>query len=132
MVGLFGRFQTDSEKNENVKKIKELRKLVRSKKYSEALKVGAKYLQKVPENHDVQFIVGSIHYMKGRHREAISFFDKALEIGSYDVDVLILKANSHHILGENKRAVQCCDKIAEIDPKNKAVSELLSKLNLRD
>lgn len=132
MVGLFGRFQADPEKKENVKKIKELRKLVRAKKYPEALKVGAKYLQKVPENHDVQFIVGSIHYMQGRHREALSFFEKALDIGSYDVDVLILKANSHHILGENKRAIQCCDKIAEIDPKNKAVSELLSKINPRN
>lgn len=129
MVGLFGRFQADPEKKENAKKINELRKLVRAQKYSEALKVGIKYLQKVPENHDVQFIVGSIHYMQGRHRAAISFFEKALKIGSYDVDVLILKANSHHALGENKRAIQCCNKIMEIDPKNKAVSELLSKIN---
>ena len=70
--------------------------------------------------------------MQGRYGQAVSFFERALEIGSYDVDVLILKANSHHILGEDKRAIQCCNKIAEIDPKNKAMRELLSKINPRE
>ena len=130
MTGLFGRSNTVQK--ENVKMLKMLRKLVKSKKYSQALKVGTAYLQKVPENHDILFIVGSIHYMQGRYRQAVSFFERALEIGSYDVDVLILKANSHHILREDKRAIQCCDKIAEIDPKNKAMRELLSKINPRE
>jgi tetratricopeptide (TPR) repeat protein len=67
--------------------------------------------------------------MKNKYKIAISYFDKALEIGSYDIDVLLLKAYSHQKLGENKRTIQCCDKIREIDPKNKAVSELLEQLN---
>jgi len=40
-----------------------------------------------------------------------------------------LKAYSHQKLGENKRVIQFCEKILEIDPKNKAVSELLEQLN---
>ena len=60
---------------------------------------------------------------------AISYFEKALEIGAYDVDVLLLKAYSHQKLGENKRAIQCCEKIQEIDFKNKSVSNLLKELN---
>lgn len=122
LTGLFG-----SKNNDQVKNI---RKLVKAKRYSEALKVGTKYLQKVPENNDVQFIVGSIYYLQGKYRHAIQSFDKALDIGSYDVEVLILKANSHHILGENKHAVKCCKKILEVDSKNKAALKLLHTINL--
>lgn len=129
MTGFLNRTPKDPEKKKNTEKIKELRKLVKEKKYEQALKVGSEYLQKVPENHDVLFIVGGIHYMQKKYNTAISYFEKALEIGSYDIDVLILKANAHYFIGENKRAIQCCERIKEIDPKNKAVSELLEKIN---
>ena len=125
MVGLFS-------KNSKVKQIsqkkKELRKFVKQKQYDDALKLGSEILQKVPEENDVLFIVGGIHYMKNNHSSAISYFEKALEIATFDTEVLLLKANSHYYLGEHKQAIQCCNKIKEIDPKNKAVSELLSKI----
>ena len=129
MVGLFSRDPKDPQKKKNSEKIKELRKLVKDKKYDLALKTGSEYLQKVPENHDVLFIVGGIYYMQKKYKTAINYFEKALEIGSFDTEVLILKANAHYLIGENKRAIQCCERIKEIDPKNKAVSELLDKLN---
>ncbi|MCV0392631.1 MAG: tetratricopeptide repeat protein [Nitrosopumilus sp.] len=128
MVGLFRREPKDPQKKKNVAKIKELQKLVKEKKYDEALKSGTEYLAKVPNNHDVLFTVGGICYLKKKYRTAISYFGKALEIGSYDIDVLLLKAYSHQKLNENKLAIQCCDKIKEIDPKNKSVAELLSQL----
>lgn len=127
-MGLFSRGK-DPQKKKNTEKIKELRKLIKEKKYQQALKAGSEYLQKVPENHDVLFIVGGIHYMQKNYRSAVSFFEKALEIGSYDTEVLMLKANAHYFLGETKRAIQCCDRIKEIDPKNKSVSELMEKIN---
>jgi tetratricopeptide (TPR) repeat protein len=74
-------------------------------------------------------MVGGIYYMDNKYKTAISYFDKSLEIGSYDVDVLLLKAYSHQKLDENKQAIQCCNKIREINPKNKKVSELLQQLN---
>ncbi len=129
MVGLFSRTPKDPQQKENTRKLKELKKLVKEKKYTDALKSGTEYLEKTPNHHDVLFIVGGIYYMKNNHNTAISYFDKSLEIGSYDIDVLLLKAYSHQKLGENKRAIQCCEKIQEIDPKNKAVSELLEQLN---
>ncbi len=129
LVGFFDKLRADPVKRANILQVKELRKLVKAKKYSKALHLGTQYLRKVPENHDVQFIVGSIYYMQGKHKTAIQFFENALNIGSYDVDVLILKANSHLMLGQNKRAIQCCNKIREIDPKNKAATELLSEIN---
>jgi len=93
------------------------------------LKLGTDYLEKVPNHHDVLFTIGGIYYLKNKFRIAISYFDKSLDIGSYDIDVLLLKAYSHQKLEENQRAIECCKKIQEIDPKNKSVSDLLSKLN---
>ena len=125
MVGLFS-------KNSEIKKIsqkkKELRKLVKQKQYDAALKMGSEILQKIPEENDVLFIVGGIHYMKNQYKTAISYFEKSLEIATFDIEVLLLKANSHYYLDEHEQAIQCCNKIREIDPKNKAVSELLLKI----
>ena len=128
MVGLFGKNPKDSERKQTSQKKKELRKLVKQKQYDVALKIGTEILQKIPEENDVLFIVGGIYYMKNKYKSAISYFEKALEIATFDTDVLILKANSHYHLGEHKQAIQCCEKIREIDSKNKAVSELLLKI----
>lgn len=129
LVGLFSRTPKDPNQKRNQEKFKEFKKLAKQKKYDEALKSGTEYLRMVPNNHDALFTVGGIYYLKKKYKTAISHFDKALEIGSYDVDVLLLKAYAHQKLGENKRALQCCEKIQEVDPKNKAVTELLSQLN---
>ncbi len=129
MTGLFSRAPKDPQKKKNTQKLKEIKKLVKEKKYVEALKSGRDYLHKIPDNHDVLFTVGGIYYLQNKYKTAISYFEKALEIGTYDVDVLLLKAYSHQKLGENKRAIQCCEKIQEIDPKNKSVSNLLEELN---
>ena len=129
MVGLFSRTPKDPQKKNNIQKLKDIRNLVKEKKYDEALKTGTEYLKKVPHNHDVLFIVGGIYYMKNKYSTAISYFDKILEIATYDVSVLLLKAYSHQKLGENKKVIQCCEKIKEIEPKNKSVSELLKQLD---
>ena len=130
LVGLFSRTPKDPNLKNNIKKFKEFKKLLKDKKYAEALKSGTEFLKKVPNHHDALFMVGSIYYLKNKYRTAISYFDKSLEIGEYDVDVLLLKAYSHQKLSENKRAIQCCEKIKEIDPKNKSVQQLLAELNL--
>lgn len=129
MVGLFSRTPKDPQQKKNAEKIKELKKLVKEKKYDQALKTGTEYIRKVPGNPDVLFMVGGICYLKKKYKTAVVFFDKALEIGAYDTESLLLKAYSHQKLGENKKAIQCCEKIQEVDPKNKAVTELLVQLN---
>ena len=129
LVGLFSRTPKDPLQKKNQEKFKEFKKLVKNKKYDQALRLGNEYLQKVPNHHDVLFTMGGIHYMKERYKTAINYFDKALEIGSYDVEVLLLKAYSHQKLNENKRAIQCCKKILEVDEKNKSVIELLNQLD---
>ena len=128
LVGLFSRAPKDPQKKKNIEKLKQFKKLVKEKKYPEALKLGTEYLQKVPHNPDVLFTMGGIYYVKNKYRTAISYFDRALEVALYDVDVLLLKAYSHQKLNENKLAIQCCNKILEVDAKNKAVAKLLEEL----
>lgn len=129
LAGLFSRTPKDPQQKKNVEKLKEFKRFVKDKKYEQAIKSGTEYLHKVPNNHDVLFTMGGIYYLKGKYKTAISYFDRALEIGTYDVDVLLLKAYSHQKLNEKKKAIECCQKITEVDPKNKSVSELLSELS---
>ena len=129
LVGLFTKTPEDIAFKKNIDQFKKFKKLVKNKKYPEALKLGLDYLQKVPYNHDALFAIGGIYYLKNKYRTAISFFDRALETGDSDVEVLLLKAYSHQKLQENKIAIDCCKKIQDLDPKNKSVSNLLSELN---
>lgn len=129
MVGLFGFASKDPDKKNISKKKKELKKLVKEKKYDSALNIGTEILKKNPDENDVLFIMGGIYYMKGKYRTAISYFEKSLKIATHDVEVLILNANSYFRLGNFKQATSCCETIKEIDPKNKAVKELLEKID---
>jgi len=128
LVGLFGLGSKDPEKKNISKKKKELRQLVKGKKYDSALIIGSEILKKNPQENDVLFILGGIYYMKTKYRTAISYFERSLEIATHDVEVLILNAYSYFRLGNFKQAISCCNTIKEIDPKNKAVAELLEKI----
>ena len=129
LVGLFSKTPEDIVFKKNIEQFKKFKKLVKKKKYPEALKLGLDYLEKVPYNHDAIFTIGGIYYLKNKYRTAISFFDRALETGDSDVDVLLLKAYSHQKLQENSIAIDCCKKIQDLDPKNKSVFNLISELN---
>ena len=98
LVGLFSRVPKNPQKKRNTEKLKELRKMIKRKKYDQALKSGTEYLQKVPENHDVLFIVGSIYYMKKKYKTAISFFEKAYKIDRKNKIVKKNIANTHYKL----------------------------------
>ncbi len=63
MVGLFSRVPKDPQAKENIQKFKEIKKLIKEKKYENALKSGIEYLKKNPHHHDVLFMVGGIYYM---------------------------------------------------------------------
>jgi tetratricopeptide (TPR) repeat protein len=129
LVGLFSRTPKDPALKNNIKKFKEFKKLLKAKKYDEALKAGTKLLKTVPNHHDALFMMGGIYYLKNKYKTTILYLDKSLDIGAYDVDALLLKAYSHQKLGESKRAILCCEKILEVDPKNTPVAELLKQLH---
>jgi len=128
---LTGLFRKSIEQKEIIKRKKEIKELVKEKQYDKVLQIGSEILEKRPDDLDVLFIIGSIHYVRGKHKTSISYFDKILEISSYDPETLLLKANSLFELVQYSESVKCCNKIQEIDPKNKAVLELLSKINTK-
>ena len=129
MVGLFGKRKKDETKGFIKNKKKELKKLVKEKKYNMVIKTGTQILDKNPDEFDVLFILGGVYYMRGDLKKAVLCLDKVLEIASYDSEALILKANCMIKLNHFKDAELCCKKIQEIDPKNKAVSELLQNIS---
>ena len=101
-----------------------LRKLVKQKKYDEALLYGHEIEKKLEHDPDIAFIIGTIYFIKGNVQKTLFYMDKTLEIGEYDIDALSIKA-SVYIHQKNKtKAKLCCDKIREIDPKNKTLQEI--------
>lgn len=126
-----GLFHKSIEQKEIIKRKKELKALVKDKQYDKVIQIGSEILEKRPDDLDVLFIIGSIHYMRGKHKTSISYFNKILDISSYDPETLLLKANALFELGQYSESIKCCNKIQEIDPKNKAVLELLSKINAK-
>ena len=128
MTGFFGKGSKNSDTKYLRSKKTEFKKLVKEKKYSLVLKVGTEILEKNPNDLDVLFVLGGLYYMNGKFSKAISYFDKVLEISSFDPESLLLKANSHFKLRQYKESISCCEKVKEIDPKNKGVIELLEKI----
>lgn len=119
-------FGGDPQKKKNIRMEKNIRQMVKAKRYGPALKAGIEYLQEVPSNHDVLFIVGGIYYMQKRYTAALPYFERALEIGRYDTEVLSLKAQCHYRLGQKSRADECWRDILEVDPKNTEAQKMLN------
>ncbi len=105
-----------------------MRKLINNGEYKEALDMGKKIESKHTNDPDFLFIMGSIYYILEDAQNAISYFDKVLNIKSDDVEALMLKANVHFFLKEHEEVVECCNKILDQDPHHEGANELMNKL----
>ena len=105
-----------------------LRKLVKDKKYDEALTYGHEIEKNLEHDPDIAFIIGTIYFIKGNVEKTLFYMDKTLDIGEYDVDALSIKASIHLHQKNKSKAKECCDKIREIDPKNKTLREIEDEL----
>ena len=129
MTGLFGWGSKNPKKGQGAALLKEFKSLAKAKRYDEALRCGSEYIRKVGDHHqDLFFTMGAICFVQKRYAAAISYFDRALEIGSYDVDSLVLKAKSHMIRREGGEAARCCKRIQEVDPDNEDAGRMLEEL----
>ena len=72
-----------------------LRKLVKQKKYDDALKYGHDIEKTLEHDPDIAFILGTIYFIKGNAQKTLYYMDKTLEIGEYDIDALSIKASVH-------------------------------------
>ena len=113
MTGLF---------NKNPKR--HLRKLVKEKKYDEALLYGHNIEKKLEHDPDIAFIIGTIYFIKGDAQKTLVYMDKSLEIGEYDIDALSIKASVYIHQKQKTNAKRCCEKIREIDPKSKTLQQI--------
>jgi len=107
---------------------RKLRKLVKEKKYDEALQYGHEIEKSLEHDPDISFIIGTIYFIVGDAQKTISYMNKTLEIGQFDIDALSIKASV--FLNQKKKSdvIQCCEKIREIDPKNRALKEIEHEL----
>ena len=105
-----------------------LRKLVKQKKYDEALEYGHGIEKKLEHDPDIAFIIGTIYYIKGDSEKTLEYMNSVLEIGTYDLDALAIKASVHLNLKNKDKVIECCDKIKELDPKNKSLIEIEDEL----
>ena len=107
---------------------RKLRKLVKEKKYDEALKYGHGIEKSLDHDPDISFIIGTIYFIIGDAQKTISYMDKTLEIGQFDIDALAIKASVFLNQKKKSQVIECCEKIREIDPKNKALKEIEKEL----
>ena len=105
-----------------------LRKLVKQKKYDDALKYGHDIEKTLEHDPDIAFILGTIYFIKGNSQKTLYYMDKTLEIGEYDIDALSIKASVHIHQKNTTKAEQSCEKIREIDSKNKSLQEIEDEL----
>ncbi len=105
-----------------------LRKLIKQKKYEEALDYGHGIEKQYEHDPDIAFIIGTVYYIQGDSQKTLEYMDKALEIGQYDLDALAIKASVYLNLKNKEKVRQCCRKIKELDPKNKSLLEIEDEL----
>ena len=108
---------------------RKLRKLVKEKKYDEALEYGHEIEKTLVHDPDISFIIGTIYFILGNAEKTIFYMDKTLEIGQYDIDALSIKASVFLNQKNKSGARKCCETIRDIDPKNKALKEIETEID---
>ncbi len=91
--------------------------MVEQGKVRAAEKIISELLKKHPDIHTVQYAMGVVCVTKGRHAEAIAFFDKAIKIFPYFVEAWFNKGASHQKKLEIGEMIRAYQKVVEIgDP----------------
>jgi len=70
-------------------------------------------LNKHPDIHTVQYAMGTVCAMKGKHDEAIAYFDKVIEIFPYFVEAWFNKGASHQKKLEVGETIRSYQKVVE-------------------
>ena len=81
-----------------------LRKLIKQKKYDEALEYGHGIEKKLEHDPDIAFIIGTIYYIKGDSEKTIEYMNSVLEIGEFDLDALAIKASVYLNLKDKEKS----------------------------
>jgi len=91
--------------------------MVEQGKIRAAEKIISELLKQHSDIHTVQYAMGVICGMRGRHDEAIAYFDKAIEIYPYFVEAWFNKGASHQKKLEVGEMIKAYQKVVELgDP----------------
>ena len=86
--------------------------------YEKALSVCTEAFQKFPDNWELCMSMGYIHYAMGKYEDAIAWYERAGEIGTYFCDEKYEIARCYRKLERFKEAYQIYLDIADIHRKN--------------
>ena len=105
-----------------------LKKLLKEGEYEDALAFGKSLETKFSDDADFMFIMGGAFFIVQDAKNALPYFEKAIQLGGIDVETLKLKTDTHLALEQKDEAIDCCYQILKLDPKNDDAKELIKKL----
>ena len=103
--------------------------MINNGEYREALEYGKSIEDKLSDDPDYYFIMGSTYYIMESWKNALLYFDRVLEMRHNDLDTLQLKANTHLKLEDKEAVIETCEKILETDPENDDAKRILDEIN---
>ena len=105
-----------------------LKKLISEGEYVEAIEFGNSLESRFSDDPDYMFMMGGIYVILEDAKEALPYFEKAVQLDNKDVDTLKLKTNVHLALQQKDKAIDCCKQILKLEPKNYQAQDLLEEL----
>ncbi|MFZ9719345.1 MAG: tetratricopeptide repeat protein [Chitinophagaceae bacterium] len=86
------------------------------KKYSEAIVLFKRSLQKKPYQPSLQFVLAETYYRSGNYASAIEEWDRLLQINKRDAKALYMIGMSYIKMGQKEKGTTLCDQAITIDP----------------
>lgn len=88
--------------------------LSRAKRYDEAAVIFEQLWRREPRESRHPYMVGYQYYIQGQYADALTWFEKSLELNSNRITVLWRKANALHQLGRESEAQLAAGKVLEL------------------
>lgn len=107
---------------------RKMRKMIADGEYREVIAFGKQLEPKHENDHDFMFIMGSAYFIVEDAKNAIAYFEKALNLKADDTEALKLKTNAHLSLGQKEEAMIMISRILEADPGDAEAQSLLDEL----
>ena len=107
---------------------RKMRKMIADGEYREVIAFGKQLEPKYENDHDFMFIMGSAYFIVEDAKNAITYFEKALNLKADDTEALKLKTNAHLSLGQKEEAMIMISRILEADPDDAEAQSLFDEL----
>ncbi len=107
---------------------RKMRKMIADGEYHEVIAFGKQLEPKYENDHDFMFIMGSAYFIVEDAKNAIAYFEKALNLKADDAEALKLKTNAHLSLGQKEEAMIMISRILEADPDDAEAQSLFDEL----